>query len=847
MNSTFYSNSLCLKNNSTFLERPRLQKLLETAMNYQFVTVYAGAGYGKTRTVYSFLQNYDAHVTWLRMTERDNVPTRFWEGFVHMVSLSCPESGERFTEIGFPESDKAFSRFEALMHESYSNPGKHIMVFDDFHLLQNPVVHTFLAKAFSLLSHSATIVLISRTMPEIHMTDMTMYERVFTIREDALCYTEDEIAKYFSFLGLSVTRQDIRDIFDDTHGWTFAINLLGRSMCKGTCYERYALEAMKANIFKLIETEIVRGISEPLWHFLLKISLIDNHNASLIRALADDESLIKEMEFLNSSIRYDYFLGVYMIHNLFLDYLHQYQYRLLDEEKRETYHIAGMWCEDNNYMTDAITYYEKAGDWDAIFRIVYNFPYQTSPDLARYTLELFSRIPEDVASENPLFPALILKMKISLGLIEEASAMAEQYAREYEKRPETPGRNRALAEIYGTWALLRTFICPYTDVYDFDAYCEKQRTYYDKNPYAAHGPVTNLSIGSYALLIGSNRVGAPEDYIDALSRTIPNLSYMLNGCLYGFDDLARGELLYLRREFNSAELSLKTALDKARRKKQYDIQNRAMLYLMQIAFSHGDSKNANAYLQQIESLLNIKEYATRYESFDIARSHYHLAHNQPEDIPDWLKGSFSPYAHPAFLENYANRIRAQYHYQVGHYNELLAFLEIVRDTQTILVGKIVFSILEALTLYQLKRKDEAIAALTEAYMFAAPSRIIVPFTQYAKDMRTLTAAALRDDNCTIPADWLENVNRKASAYARRKSQLISESRFDNNTGDEIYLTKREIEILKDLSHGLSRTEIAASQNISVNTVKMNINIIYEKLHANNLVNAVRIAADRKII
>ena len=847
MNNTFFSNAINNHhNNNTYLERPRLLNLLETAMKYQLVAVYAGAGYGKTRAVYSFLQNCDAHVTWIRITERDNMAARFWESFVHMVSLSWPESGDRIAEIGFPESEKAYARFEVLMRESYAIPGKHIIVFDDFHLLRNPAVLNFLGKSFSLLSPAATIILISRTMPEINITNM-MYERIFTIREDTLCFTEDEIEKYFSFLGLPVQRQDIRDIYDDTHGWTFAINLLGRSLRKGMCYERYALEAMKANIFKLIETEVIRNISEPLWRFLLKISLVDNHAASLVRTLANDEELIKEMEFLNAYIRYDYFLGSYMIHNLFLDYLRQYQYRLLDDEKRETYHIAGMWSEDNNYMTDAVTYFEKAGDWDAIFRIVYSFPFQTSPDLAEYVLEIFSRMPEDVSSQNPMFPALTLKMKISLGLLGEASAMAAQYVKDYKTRPESPEKNRALAEIYGAWALLRTIMCPYTDVYDFDVYCEIQRAYYDKSPYAAHGPVTNLSIGSYALLVGSNRVGAAEEYIEALSRAIPNLSYMLNGCLFGLDDLARGELNYLRRNYSTAEPYLKTALEKARQKNQYDIQNRSMLYLMLIAFSRGDVKAATGYLQQMETLLDVKEYATRYESYDIARSHYYLALGQPEDIPDWLKGSFSSFAHPAFLENYANRVKAQYHYFAGHYNELLAFLENVRDTQTLLVGKIVFYILEALSLYQLKRKDEAIAALAEAYKFAAPNKIIVPFTQYAKDMRTLTAAALRDEKCAIPAGWLENINRKASAYARRKSQLISENKSDNNIGDEISLTKREIEILKDLSHGLSRTEIAASQNISVNTVKMNINIIYEKLHANNLVNAVRIAADRKII
>ena len=77
--------------------------------------------------------------------------------------------------------------------------------------------------------------------------------------------------------------------------------------------------------------------------------------------------------------------------------------------------------------------------------------------------------------------------------------------------------------------------------------------------------------------------------------------------------------------------------------------------------------------------------------------------------------------------------------------------------------------------------------------------------------------------------------------------MISQYMITNNIGKEVPLTKREIEILKDLSHGLSRTEIAANQNISVNTVKMMINIIYDKLRVTNLPNAICVAVERKIV
>ena len=811
------------------------------------VTIYAGSGYGKTRTVYSFLQKYHAYTTWIQVSERDNVVTRFWENYAHTVSLTWPEIGERLLEIGFPESDEAFAKYAEQRNETLSNPIKHFLVYDDFHLLHNPAVLNFFERATNTLPANGTVILLSRTMPEINMTGMMMRERVFTIREDTLCFTEDEIAKYFNQLELPATRQDVRDIYEDTRGWAFAINLIGRSMRKDTKYERYALEAMKANVFKLIETEISQIVSERLAHFLLRISLIDNHAASLIRMLADDDSLVGEMEMLNAYIRYDHFLGSYMIHNLFLDYLKQYQGKLSDEDKQETYQKAGVWCEENDFLIDALTYYEKSGDWDAILRIAYTLNFPVPLDIAKYILEIFKNVPIDTAAQNQLFPAIILKLKMSIGSIAEANALAKQFAKEYEARPDSPAKNQALAKIYGTWGVLGMIMCSEADVYDFDELFEKQRFYYDRSPDGLLGSVTNLMVGSYALLVGTNRAGAMEEYIAALSRAIPHTSYLSDGSLYGLDDLSQGELFYFRREMGSAEQYLKQALDKARSKGQYEIQNRALLYLMLVAFSRGEIKVADSLLQQMKMLLEVKEFTTRYESFDIALSHYYMALGQPELIPDWLKSDFSPYAHPAFIENYANRVKVQYRYMTQRYSELLAFLENAWESQTLLMGKIVFKVVEALSLYQVKQREKAIYTLSEAYWLAEPNRIIVPFTQYAKDMRTLTAAALKCEKCTIPKEWLENINRKASAFARRKAHLITECKTEIKSSDEIPLTRRESEILKDLSQGLSRTEIAASQNISVNTVKMNINIIYEKLHASNLVNAVRIAADRGMI
>jgi DNA-binding NarL/FixJ family response regulator len=99
----------------------------------------------------------------------------------------------------------------------------------------------------------------------------------------------------------------------------------------------------------------------------------------------------------------------------------------------------------------------------------------------------------------------------------------------------------------------------------------------------------------------------------------------------------------------------------------------------------------------------------------------------------------------------------------------------------------------------------------------------------------------------IPASWLEAINLKAASYAKRQAHIVTEYKQANRIVNNIIISPRENEILMDLSHGLSRTEIAANRNLSVNTVKMIINNVYMKLGAENLADAIRIAAEQKIV
>jgi LuxR family maltose regulon positive regulatory protein len=155
--------------------------------------------------------------------------------------------------------------------------------------------------------------------------------------------------------------------------------------------------------------------------------------------------------------------------------------------------------------------------------------------------------------------------------------------------------------------------------------------------------------------------------------------------------------------------------------------------------------------------------------------------------------------------------------------------------------------IEACARYQMKEGDGAIAALREACETASPNNILMPFIELGKDMRSLTAAAMRDPDCDIPGEWLKTVNNKAHVYAQRQASVIADHKKDHGTENEAVLSPRETEVLRDLYNGFTKSEIAAKQGLSINTVKMVIKKIFEKLDTHNVVDIIRIAVERNFV
>ncbi|MDR1563979.1 MAG: LuxR C-terminal-related transcriptional regulator [Oscillospiraceae bacterium] len=850
MINNIHSDAHSSDKNNMIIERPRINRLLINALTHPITIVIAGAGYGKTRSVQSFVNKLDTTTSWVQLSENDNNPSGFWENYTYSVSKNNPSYAKQLKNLGFPDSDDAFTRFVSLMQQNRDPKQTFAAVFDDFHLINNETILRCAGRCANHISKNSRLVIISRTLPNTAVLELIATDRVSIIGEDDLRFTNSEIREYFQSIGLSIGEENFRSIYDSTNGWAFAVNLLARSLKKAPNQVIPAIGAMKHNICDMLDSEIFQNVSPELGRFLIRLSLIDHLNAELVETLAGGHSLVEEMEQLSSYIRHGLLLNAYYIHHLFLDFLKQKQNLLTDEEKHNTYAAAAEWCERSDLKMEAVRYYEKIGDYEKISQIIFNMPMQIPPDTASMLLEVFNRAPKSTAQSVQVFSPMHIRLVMNLARFEEAWELCKKYISIFEAMEECHFKNRAMWGLYYCITTIRRLQSTFDGRYDFDVYAQKTIEYFLKAPveYCGSGPAGVTSICAWLVLVGSEApAGAHEKYIAAMRRTNEALSHPWISVFAGADDLAMGELLFYCGELNEAEKYFLMGISKAKVGRQFDIMNRGLFYIIRLGFATGKLEKATKALDSMKLLFDEQDYGTRYQLYDIASGYYHLFLGQTDVIAQWLKGDFSDYTHPSFIENYGNRIKLRYKLAKKELPSLLAFLDEEAEKPQVKYGKIENLIFEAICQYHIKNRSAAIAALTELYDIAAPDRLVMPLIEAGTEMRTLTAAALKDKSCRIPKEWLEEINRKASSYAKRRSHIVAQYNRENLIPAGVSLSAREQEILIDLSHGLTKGEIAASRNLSINTVKTVTVSLYNKLGANNLADVIRFAIEMNLI
>jgi len=828
-------------------ERSRLNELFTEAMKYPIIIVCAGAGYGKTTAIHDFVKAYQAVTVWMQLSERDNVGGRFWENFSHSMALiNNVQFSASIKKLGFPETQEKLKQFTDLLRD-LSDKKRRIIVFDDCHYIESPEVIRFVEEGIRNLPVGITLIFISRSTPRINIAGLASAGRIFNVSEEELMFSENELSQYFRTQGITLSPDSLHKIMQDTEGWAFALNYIARSYKKAPGYDGYLRNAMKSNIFRFMEIEIWQTISARLQDFLVRLSLIDHLSIDLIALLAGaDEHIVLELERQNAYVRIDGYINAFLIHPLFLEFLESKQNLLTIDQKHDTYTIAGAWCNKNGFKIDALSYYEKIGNYKAIVDMFIGSPTQIPFDIARFAEVILRNAPQEAYDTVIYLASTHLRTLMCQGLSEESNKKAAYYEEIFSKLPDDlPFKKSSLCSVYYCWSIIRAGINMKTDTYDFHLYTEKLCKCYPKQ--IDPGNLIVRSPGPWLCAVSASRKGSLFDFFGALKQSVEYMSNCFVSFENGEDDLAHGEIKFYQGDMQMAESFIANAMNTMRITNYTEMSHRALFYTLRIAFFQGDYEKSERTLKDMKTNLDNVKDSNRYSDYDVSLCWYYCALGLPEKSPDWLKENFAPFASTRFMENFINQMKARFCYAARNYCPLLSHIHETKKHVSYLFGRIELLTMEACIHYKLKNKEKSLATLEEAYNEAVGNEIVMPFIELGKDMRTLTAFALKSSGCKIPAAWLEDINKKSTTYAKHLAHIITKYKNAKGITEITSLSPREKDILTDLSHGLSRSEIAANRGLSINTVKVLINSIYMKLGAENLADAIRITSERKLM
>lgn len=831
------------------LQRLTLHGLLEEATLRQAVLVVAGPGYGKSTAVSSFLADKKSQTVWISLTPSDNVDSRMWRSFWTAFCSIQKETDGCLLNIGAFTSNFAFENFIEILAEELDETKRYYLVLDDFHTITTPSIPRFVEKIILARIPNLCVILISRRDPLMSTVSLLSKNLLFRIDDGALRLTKDEMSRYFHQQGIVLMEQAVSEFYEYTAGWFFATHLVCLSLEKGKLYQKNPLSAVELDIFSLLETEVYTPLPLPLKNLLLKLSLLESLPIELAAHLADgQEETVNQILSISSFIVFDGFTRAIRIHPLFLDFLRKKHDSLSIWEKNKLHLQAAGWYEQNEYRIDAISHYEKVGNYDRIINILLTFNKAYPTKTMDFLQEVIGRIPDPLLKEKPIVRFLSLKFMMNNFHVEEVNRKLLELRKELELLPPTPEIQITLGEIYLHLAFQSMITVSITHTYEFVDYFKMAHKYLPEGSKLTYRPY--ISSGNYVCNISSHTAGEVDSFITAVKRMLPYGIALLPGTYEGYGAVAEAELAYFRKDAKLAEKHIQQALREAHDGQSLYVEIYSLFLQVRLSVAAGDYKKTVAALDQQKQLVKQANTPEGYAVCDITSGWFHAQLGHTAMVPEWIQDEAQSREVLTPVTFAADKlVRARCLLNDNEIYELLALLGAKSQGfafESFLFGSIEMKVLKAIALNLIRDFEASAEALREAYELAAPNKIIMPFVENGKYTRTLIKRVA--PYTKLPAEWLEDVQTKATTYGKRLSNFSAEFSASRITDtNKPCLSRRETQVLLSLCQNLTREEIANAYGLSVNTVKSLVNGIHNKLGVNSNIDAVRVATQLNLL
>lgn len=285
------------------IARPHLWAMLDRGLDKPLTLVCAGAGFGKTTLVSSWLEQTAASntaglplpVAWLSLDANDNDLVTFLRYVIAALRTledeACVDTLSLLRSLQQPPSGLLLATF---LNDTVRLSRRVTLVLEDYSVIHDPEIHEFVTKLIRAALPQLHLLLVARQSPALPLSQLRAYDAITEIRSQELRFSHEESAAYFSrALCEPLAHAELEILEQQAEGWAAGLKLavlsLRNDLLTSSALRAEAV-ATDASIAEFLANEVLASQPPAVQAFLLQSAVVDHFCASLCEALLDDKT-----------------------------------------------------------------------------------------------------------------------------------------------------------------------------------------------------------------------------------------------------------------------------------------------------------------------------------------------------------------------------------------------------------------------------------------------------------------------------------------------------------------------------------------------------------------------------
>ena len=864
------------------IPRLNINQLIDKGLNYPLILIVAAPGSGKSTSIDQWITHKEANpednikiIRFVAAPKFNDGDALFLEIFKRL-SYITPLWEASFFKLFKSDQEADIETLIDIFIQGLAQISHPITIsIDDFHHIHSSRIFTIFNGLINRLPPHITLILSSRTYPNLSISKFKLEERVLIIDGNDLRLNEVELANLNALLCDSqVNKEQLDILLQQTEGWFVGIKLALFAYTKDGDKALESFSGTQPELLNYFAHEVINKLPVKLKEMTLSLSICSSFDQYLCSALNDDsqqdiklEELSQHELLINPELEE---ANWYRFHPLLQSFLLQ----RLEIEKGIGYiqslHLKAAECLLSQQKTSLAIYHARHSKDESFYfsTLVSAIVSWLKQGEFEPIIDAINELSEDELESHPeLHINLIYALAFSRRF-NQASFRLEKLKQQNRSQAEIDTLRflRFLINLFQSDAEMQNLNRPKhaisektpTDVVGFYLIIEAYNHLYNGNLNEAFKLATKanhllktikhnffLSYTTLIIILCDRYLGRGIEAIELMLSIFNPIKHGPKNSVWV--NIASGMIVvdYEQNRLDEALRLGEELIPLASHSSITEVIVNAYLYSARISHTFGHKNKAKRLLDQLERILSLGDYQrfnsqivhekmrqaiqeNTGNSSELLYKHYQLAEVSQQGV--WCKqtGKYEEHRERlALASTYALIAKGNFE----HAADILKEIIVVLDRQQLSSRALVARCNLAMIAFRQDNTDDAIRQLkrlVDRYGLVCFSRTIF---DEAPGLEKLFQKAVDQKAFAIPSLFYDIF---ASLFDGQKNQQALAQPAQR-------LTEKELAVFELLSEGLSNAEISKQSGIALSTTKWHLKNIYQKLGVENRSAAVMLA------